>query len=89
MELATTPESLSCSECGDGIADTGYLPAAAGDGGYEPFVDGAICDACGYNAVGMAGCAPELDEVTDPGPADVLLFVRRTDDGFDVVHAKE
>jgi len=32
----------------------------------------------------MAGCAPELDDVIDPGD-DVLPYVQRADDGFDVV----
>jgi hypothetical protein len=37
----------------------------------------------------MTGCAPELDDVTDPDRADALLYVRTTDEGLDVVSAKE
>ena len=38
----------------------------------------------------MLGCAPELDDLTSPGPDDVLLYVRATDDGgFEVVSVKE
>ena len=39
-----------------------------------------MCSVCGSSvddAVGMAGCAPELDDVIDP-----------VDDGFDVVSVK-
>ncbi|WP_255355510.1 MULTISPECIES: hypothetical protein [Haloarcula] len=35
------------------------------------------------------GCAPELADVVDPGPDDVLLYVRLTDSGIEVVSAKE
>jgi hypothetical protein len=89
MHLRSTPETLACSACGDDIADAGYLPATEQDDGYEPHADAAVCDACGFNDVGMMGCAPELDDVIDPGPDDVLLYVRRTDDGVDVVRVKE
>ncbi len=88
MELASTP-TLYCSACDEEIEDAGYLPATERDGGYEPSADAAVCDACGFNAIGMTGCAPELDDVVDPGPDDVLLYVRTTDDGFEVVSAKE
>lgn len=89
MELVSTPETLFCSECDEEIEGAGYLPATETAGGYEPRADEAICDACGFNEVGMMGCAPELDEVVDSGPDDVLLYVRRTDTGIDVVSAKE
>ncbi|QLK24550.1 hypothetical protein HYG81_10475 [Natrinema zhouii] len=88
MELASTP-TLYCSECDAEIADAGYLPATERDGAYEPLADAAVCDACGFNEIGMMGCAPELDDVIDPDPDDVLLYVRVTDDGIDVVSTKE
>lgn len=78
---------LECSVCGDEIDDTGYVPAAETAEGYDPVPEEAVCGACGYNDVGMMGCAPELEEVTD-GPAAVLLFVRPTDEGVEVVSAK-
>lgn len=89
MELVSTPKTLSCSECGEEITATGYLPATKGDAGYEPLADVAVCDACGFNRIGMMGCAPELDEIIEPDPDDILLYVRRTDDGFDVLSTKE
>lgn len=89
MGLVSTPETLYCSECGEEIDDAGYLPATERDGGYEPLTDAAVCDACGYNTIGMMGCAPELDEVIDPNPDDVLLYVRKTDDGIEVVTTKD
>jgi hypothetical protein len=89
MDLDSTPNRLACSECGEAITDAGYLPAAEGGTGYEPRPDAAVCDACGFNEVGMQGCAPELDDVVVSGAADVLLYVRRTDDGLEVVSRKE
>jgi len=89
MELVSTPETLTCVECGAAIDGAGYLPATEREGGYDPIVDAAVCDACGFNDVGMTGCAPELDDVTDPDRADALLYVRTTDEGLDVVSAKE
>lgn len=88
MELVSTP-TLSCSACGDEIEDAGYVPATERDDGYEPVADAAVCDACGFNELGMMGCAPELEDVIDPEPDHVLLYVRVTDEGIDVVSAKE
>ncbi|RKD95411.1 hypothetical protein [Halopiger aswanensis] len=93
-ELLSTP-TLSCSECGEPIEDAGYLPAVEREDedkdGYEPIADAAVCDACGFNEIGMMGCAPELEDVTDPDPNRVLLYVRVTDDGdaLEVVSAKD
>lgn len=89
MDLASHPETLTCAECGTAIEDAGYLPATERDGTYHPLVDAAVCDACGFNDIGMTGCAPELDDVVDPGPDDTLLYVRLTDSGIEVVSAKE
>ncbi|MFC6765251.1 hypothetical protein [Natrinema soli] len=88
MELVSTP-TLYCSECDAEITDAGYLPATERDDEYEPLADAAVCDACGFNEIGMMGCAPELDDVIDPRPDDRLLYVRVTDDGLDVVSTKE
>jgi hypothetical protein len=88
MDLASHPETLICAECGSAIEDAGYLPATERDGTYHPLVDAAVCDACGFNDLGMTGCAPELDDVVDPGPDDALLYVRLTDSGIEVVSAK-
>ncbi|WP_339104128.1 hypothetical protein [Haloterrigena salinisoli] len=85
--LRSTP-TLTCSECSEPIADAGYLPAVERDDGYEPLADAAVCDACGFNEIGMMGCAPELDDVIDPEPDRALLYVTVTDDGVDVVSAK-
>ncbi|WP_299331512.1 hypothetical protein [Haloplanus sp.] len=82
------PDTLRCSACGDPITGAGYLPAAALDDGYDPHPADAVCDACGFNDVGMMGCAPELNDVTGPGPADVLLYVRTTADGVEIVDKK-
>lgn len=88
MTLRSTPTTLDCAACGDAVTEAGYLPATERDDGYEPAPGDAVCGACGFNAVGTAGCAPELDDVTDPEAADTLLYVRETDDGFAVVRAK-
>ena len=89
MNLASAPESLDCSTCGEQITDEGYVPATEREAGYEPAVEDAVCDACGFNEVGMMGCAPELDDIDTTGAADVLLYVRRTDGGLEVVSVKE
>lgn len=89
MNLVSRPNTLSCSECGEDLEGAGYLPATDRGGAYEPLVDAAVCDACGFNSIGMMGCAPELDEVLDPGPDDVLLYVRLTDEGVELVSVKE
>ena len=89
MELTSTPATPECSVCGDEVDDAGYLPAVERESGYEPQSEAAVCDACGFNEVGMMGCAPELDDVDGSGAADVLLYVRRTDDGLEVVSGKE
>lgn len=86
MRLDPTPTSLTCSVCGATVDDAGYLPATECHGGYRPTPDDAVCGTCGFNEVGMSGCAPELDDVADGD--DVLLYVERTEAGFDVVSAK-
>jgi hypothetical protein len=57
--------------------------------GTYPVSEDAVCGDCGFNAIGMSGCAPELDDLGASDEADVLLYVRRTDEGFDVVSTKE
>ena len=89
MEFTSTPATTACSVCGEEVADTGYLPAVERESGYEPRGEDAVCDACGFNEVGMMGCAPELHDVAESGAADVLLYVRRTDGGLEVVSVKE
>jgi hypothetical protein len=89
MDLASHPETLTCTECGSIVEDAGYLPATERDGTYHPLVDAAVCDTCGFNDLGMTGCAPELGDVVDPGPDDTLLYVRLTDSGIKLVSAKE
>ncbi|AZH25784.1 hypothetical protein [Haloplanus aerogenes] len=86
MRLDPMPTSLTCSVCGASVDDAGYLPATERDAGYRPSLDDAVCGTCGFNEVGMMGCAPELADVgTDD---DVLLYVERTGAGFDVVSVK-
>ena len=89
MEFTSTPATTACSVCSEEVADTGYLPAVERESGYEPRGEDAVCDACGFNKVGMMGCAPELDDVDGTGAADVLLYVRRTNGGLEVVSVKE
>ncbi|AEM56075.1 hypothetical protein HISP_02330 [Haloarcula hispanica N601] len=67
----------------------GYLLATERDGTYHRLVDAVICGAYGFNDLGMTGCAPELDDVVDPGPDDALLHVRLTDSDLEVVSSKE
>lgn len=74
--------------CGDDVVDAGYLPATDENGRYRPRTDDAVCGTCGFNDVGTMGCAPDLDAVTDAGDDDVLLYVERTAEGFDVVTVK-
>jgi len=80
------PTDLRCSVCGRSVDDAGYLSATERDAGYRPSPDDAVCGACGFNEVGMTGCAPDLDDVG--GDGDVLLYLERTDAGFDVVSVK-
>lgn len=89
MDLEAPPDPLACTECGEAITERGYLPATERDGTTELHPDDALCDDCGFNAVGMTGCAPALDDVIDPGPDDVLLYVQVTDDGLDVISTKD
>jgi len=86
VRLDPTPTTLTCSVCGATVDDAGYLPATEHGDGYRPTPDDAVCGACGFNEMGMGGCAPELADVTDED--DVLLYVERTDDAFEVVSAK-
>jgi len=86
--LDPVPASLTCAVCGAAVDDAGYLPATHRDGSYRPRSDDAVCGPCGFTDVGMSGCAPELDEVVDPGPDDVLLYVERSSEGFDVASVK-
>lgn len=88
MELASTPETLTCRECGDPF-DDGYLPAVEGDGSYEPRDDDAVCSACGFNEVGYAGCAPEVGDLVDADDDLVLLHVEVSGDDVTVLSAKE
>mgnify|MGYP006279562123 FL=1 len=88
MRLDPAPDSLTCAICGEAVEDAGYLPAADENDIYCPHPDDAVCGSCGFNEVGMMGCAPELDGVSDADAADVLLYVERTNGGFDVVSVK-
>lgn len=94
MELDPEPDSLTCAECGAAVTESGYLPAKeVGDETYEPVPEAALCGSCGFNEVGFAGCAPELDDVRDDvlagETADALLQIAVTDSGIDVLSAKE
>lgn len=89
MDFVSAPSSLECSECGMEIEDAGYVPATERDDGYEPTLEEAICDTCGFNEIGMMGCAPPLDEVTQAGSNDVLLYVNATEEGIDVISARD
>lgn len=80
--------TVACANCGDDIADAGYLPAAYEDGEHDPLPEGALCTTCGFSEVGFAGCAPELGDV-ERVDADVLLHVERVDDGYEVLGAKK
>jgi len=88
VSLDPVPASLTCAVCDAAVDDVGYLPATDLGGSYRPHSDDVVCGACGFTDVGMSGCAPELDEVIAPGPDDVLLYVERTSEGFDVVSVK-
>lgn len=87
VTLDPEPTSLTCSLCGADVDDAGYLPATEQNGTYRPLTDDACCGSCGFNEVGLMGCAPELDDLKD-GAEGVLLYVERTADGFDVVSVK-
>ena len=103
MQLHSTPQSLNCSVCADEITDVGYLPATVTDGEYKPNPQDAVCNACGFNQVGMMGCAPELTDVVDldsnsdsdsdsspnQRPEQTLLHIRMTDDGVSVINHKQ
>lgn len=93
MQLDPEPDSLTCAECGENVAESGYLPARdLGDETYEPVPERALCGTCGFNEIGFAGCAPELgdvrDEVLADETVDALLQVSITDDGIDVLSSK-
>ncbi|MFB6300769.1 MAG: hypothetical protein ABEH65_10955 [Halobacteriales archaeon] len=89
MGFTPSPNSLECTVCDEPIEQTGYLPATERDEGYEPMPDDAVCDACGFNSIGMMGCAPELGDVIDPAADDVLLYIDTTGDGIEVISEKE
>lgn len=86
MSLASTPETLACAECGETFRE-GYLPAEETDEGYEPREGAAVCAACGFNEVGYAGCAPEVDDLVDG--EGVLLHVTVTEADVEVDTVKE
>lgn len=77
--------TLQCSNCGEDVDETGYVPALGGGDDREPTPEAALCTACGFSEVGFAGCAPEPGDVD----ADALLHVRRVDDGYEVLDVKE
>ncbi|WP_248896621.1 hypothetical protein [Haloplanus halobius] len=87
MEL--DPDALTCSHCGEPITDSGYLPATDASGTYQPIPEAAVCGACGFNELGMTGCAPEPTDVFDSDTADVLLYVTVSDEGVERVSVKE
>lgn len=96
MQLDPEPGSLSCADCGEPVADSGYLPAVAvSEETYQPVPDRAVCGACGFNELGFAGCAPELGDVVgdvvadDTVEADRLLQISVSAAGIDVLSAKE
>ena len=78
MTLVSEPGTLDCAVRGDGI-DSGYLPVVGTDGGDEPLADATVRG--GFTAVGVSGCAPELDDVTDSSAADAFLRVRLAGEG--------
>lgn len=88
MDIDTISAPLVCAVCEEELDETGYVPAIEGGEAAEPLLEDAVCGACGFSEVGMTGCAPALDEVDESGTGDVLLFVRRTDAGFEVVSTK-
>lgn len=88
MALTSTPEQLHCVADGQTIEATGYLPARTTDDGYVPVAERAVCGACGFNEVGMTGCAPTLEDLAAPDEADVLLHVKVTADGLAVISTK-
>ena len=80
MTLVSEPGTLDCAVRGDGI-DSGCPPVVGTDDGDEPLADATVRDACGFTAVGVSGCAPELDDVTDSSAADAFLRVRLAGEG--------
>jgi len=88
MQLTSTPAPLVCAECGDPLEE-GYLPALDHGAEYEPAPEGAVCTACGFNEVGYAGCAPEVDDLSETDDDAVLLHVGVSGGDVDVRSAKE
>lgn len=98
MQLGSTLQPLNCSVCNDEITDVGYLAATVSKDEYKPNTQDAVCNACGFNQIGMMGCAPELADVTDfdsgsDSDSDqtleqTLLHIRMTDDGISVISDK-
>jgi hypothetical protein len=99
MQLRSTSQPLNCSVCNDEITDIGYLAATVSKDEYKPNPQDAVCNACGFNQIGMMGCAPELADVTDfdsdsdsgsdQTPEQTLLHVRMTDNGISVISDKQ
>lgn len=89
MNLTSTPATLTCSECDEEIEDAGYLPAIERGDACSPIPDAAVCNACGFNRIGFAGCAPELGDLVDPDTDTVLLRIRVTDAGIEPLGAKD
>jgi hypothetical protein len=89
MYLSLAQCSLNCSVCSQEITDVGYLPATVDENEYEPHPQNAVCDVCGFNKIGMEGCAPELTDIVDNKPQKSLLYIRIEDDEISVISEKE
>lgn len=69
-DIRLEADDLECAACGDPV-ERGYAPAVSEDGGHRIRAEAAVCDVCGFNDVGFAGCAPELGDFD--GGGDVLV----------------
>lgn len=54
-------EASTCMECGDQV-ERGYGLADESEAGFVIRSDQVVCDTCGFNDIGFAGCAPTLSD---------------------------
>ncbi|WP_048075468.1 hypothetical protein [Haloquadratum walsbyi] len=92
MNMRSASRPLNCSMCDEEITDVGYVPAKVIEDEYKPHTQDAVCGTCGFNQIGMMGCAPGLSDITDVDPDDepeqTLLHIRMKDDNIIVTNHK-
>lgn len=71
------PAEVDCASCGDAV-EAGYVPVS----GERPVTEAAVCRECGWNEVGMMGCAPTLSDFEVDAELTALVRVERGEAGL-------